>query len=71
MRTVPRRVAEPAANGVLMQFFRRLFRRATHTQQTPAEREESDAQESARKYWEREVADEKHRRGTADPRRKK
>jgi hypothetical protein len=49
-----------------MNFLRRLFRRAAGRKQSPADRAETDAQKSARKYWQREVADEKVRRGTPD-----
>ena len=53
-----------------MSFLRRLTRRAAKRPQSQVERAEKDAQESARKYWEREVVDEKTRRGTPDrPRR--
>lgn len=52
-----------------MNFLRRLFRRATKPQSAAA-RAEAEAQASARRYWKREVADEKERRGTADGRRK-
>jgi hypothetical protein len=53
-----------------MNLLHRLLRRATRVRQSPAQRTETDAEESARKYWEREVADEKERRGTKDPHRK-
>ena len=46
---------------------RRLLNRASRMTQSLAQRTETDAEESARKYWQREVADEKERRGTGDP----
>lgn len=53
-----------------MTFLHRLVRLVTGNRQSASERAETDAEESARKYWQREVADEKERRGTHDPRRK-
>ena len=53
-----------------MNFLRRFFRRATSGQPSAVQDAENDAQKVAREYWQREVADEKERRGTADPRRK-
>jgi hypothetical protein len=42
----------------LMSFLDRLFRRTGEIRQSPEDRAESDAQEAARKYWKRKVAEE-------------
>lgn len=49
-----------------MKLLRDVVRRLRRTVNPSGKPAETDAQESARKYWQREVAAEKVRRGTAD-----
>lgn len=49
-----------------MKLLRNAVRRLRRTLRPSAKPAETDAEESARKYWQREVAAEKVRRGTSD-----